>query len=654
MSRSILMRGILWTAALLSVSWGVSRPVVGEDPPGGATRPEVSAAIAVLSSPAPREEKVNACRRLAALGGPEAIGPLAALLSDKDMSHPARLALEVIPDPAAGNALRAALSSVSGGPLVGVINSLAARRETEAVADLARLVGASDPQVAAAACTALGTIATPDALTLLEHAQTQVPEAARREWGLACLRGVCALHEKGQHDEAVRLCDVLLQAPLPAYLHHAVMRQRLLARPEDVGPRLQELLTSPDDAAFGMALTVSRELSAPQVIPLLVASLPNLPTARRVLAIQLLGDRGDPTAQDALRQFASGGEVTERGAALRALGSTGDASTLPLLLAATHDPTEEIVAAAQDALMALRGEEVDRAVMEALAKSDGAQRRFLIDVVGQRQIASATPLLISLADDPDASTRMAAVRALGYVVTPAQLPTLTGRLASTTNAEERTAVLLALRAACRRSADPDACARQLQNILPQADRDTKLFAIELLGALGGRVALESISVLAKENDESIQDAATSVLGRWRTPDVAPVLLDLAHAAPQEKYRIRALRGYLRVIRQMDLPNADRLTMYRQALEAATRNEERLLAVETLGRIPMAEALAEAVKQLENEPLRAAACLAAVTIAEATVRVQPSAVAEPMRRVLAVTQDAEITRRAQAVLAASSQ
>ena len=84
--------------------------------------------------------------------------------------------------------------------------------------------------------------------------------------------------------------------------------------------------------------------------------------------------------------------------------------------------------------------------------------------------------------------------------------------------------------------------------------------------------------MARDDDESIQDAATL---RWVVADldVAPALMDLARTAPQEKYRIRA-RGYLRVIRQMDLPDTDKLAMFRQAFEAATRSEERLLAVET--------------------------------------------------------------------------
>ena len=386
-------------------------PVRGQESHRGDAPSQIAEATAVLASPATREEKVNACRRLAALGGQESIAPLAALLADKDLSHAARMGLEAIPDPAAGEALRAALPGLAGAPLIGVINSLAARRETRAVPDLGRYLTDSDPQVAAAACAALGTIASPDALTLLENAQSQVPEEVRPEWGRACLRGVSALRGQGLDDQAGRLCQLLRQAQLPAHLHNAATRQAMLIRPGDAGPLLQELLASADDASFAMALTVSRELDSSQVTHVLIASLSALPSPRRTQVVRLLGDRGDPVARDALVQCASSSDVAMRAAALLALGQTGDVSTVPLLLAAASDSEAEIVAAARQAIVALQGDDMDAAVEAALAEAAGSQRRFLIDVIGQRRIKSAAAELVPLANDPDEPTRLAALRA---------------------------------------------------------------------------------------------------------------------------------------------------------------------------------------------------------------------------------------------------
>ncbi len=535
-----------------------------------------------------------------------------------------------------------------------MINSLAARRETLAVPDLGGYLTHTDPRVAAAACVALGTIASPDALTRLENALPQVAMEVRPEWGNACLRGVAALCRQGLDGQAERLCQLLRQAELPAHIHNAATRQAMLIRPTDAGPLLQELLSSPLDASFAMALTVSRELDAPPLTHVLLASLPTLPAARQMLVIRVLGDRADPAARDALVQFAGSRDVAMRAAALLALGRIGDESTISLLLAAAVDSDAAIVAAARQAMVTLQGNSIDAAVRAAFADAEGPLRGFLIDVIGQRRITSAAAELAPMANDPDEPTRLAALRALGEVIDAAQLPVLTGRLPVPATAEERETLYQALRTACRRGVDQDARARQLQICLPQLDRDTKPFLIELLGIVGGPAALDIVVPLARDTEETIQDAATRQLGRWRTPDVAQALIELARTAPQDKYRIRALRGYLRVIRQMDLPDTDKLAMFRQAIEAATRPEERLLAIETLGRIPTPQALAEAVSHLEQDDLRGSVCAAAVAIAERIMPEQAALVAEPMRRVLAASSDPDITRRAQAVLAQCSQ
>ena len=61
---------------------------------------------------------------------------LAGLLPDKDLSHMSRYALERIPAAEAGQALRDALTKVSGLNQVGVIGSLGVRRDTASVAGL--------------------------------------------------------------------------------------------------------------------------------------------------------------------------------------------------------------------------------------------------------------------------------------------------------------------------------------------------------------------------------------------------------------------------------------------------------------------------------------------------------------------------------------
>jgi HEAT repeat protein len=105
--------------------------------------------------------KAKACQRLAVVGDRTAVPALAALLTDPQLSHYARFALEPIPDPAVDAALLAALGKVKGPILIGVINSLGQRKSSKALDDLGRLLHDSDPAVAQAANAALARIRPP-------------------------------------------------------------------------------------------------------------------------------------------------------------------------------------------------------------------------------------------------------------------------------------------------------------------------------------------------------------------------------------------------------------------------------------------------------------------------------------------------------------
>ena len=73
---------------------------------------------------------------------------LAALLPDKELTSWARTALEVIPDPAADDALRSAMATLQGRTLIGVINSIGFRRDAQAVPGLTGRLKDADADVA--------------------------------------------------------------------------------------------------------------------------------------------------------------------------------------------------------------------------------------------------------------------------------------------------------------------------------------------------------------------------------------------------------------------------------------------------------------------------------------------------------------------------
>ena len=126
--------------------------------------------IAALASDVSSDAKDYVCRKLAMIGSAAAVPALGGLLTDETHSHLARHALERIPGPEAAAALQGALAKVDGKLKIGVIGSLAARRETGAVPALAALLKDADPAVARSATLALGTIGGDEAVRALQAA----------------------------------------------------------------------------------------------------------------------------------------------------------------------------------------------------------------------------------------------------------------------------------------------------------------------------------------------------------------------------------------------------------------------------------------------------------------------------------------------------
>src|SRR5262249_5839804 len=158
--------------------------------------------------------------------------------------------------------------------------------------------------------------------------------------------------------------------------------------------------------------------------------------------------------------------------------------------------------------------------------------------------------------------------ALGATVSAKELPVLITQAVSPKNPDDAEVAQKALRAACVRMPDREACAAQVAAAMSQAPAATKSVLLETLGEMGGAKALATIGAAVRGTDPKLQDTGSGVLGEWMTLDAAPVLLDLAKTAPSEKYQGRAMRGYLRLARQFAKSDDVRAEMCASALTAS--------------------------------------------------------------------------------------
>jgi hypothetical protein len=229
------------------------------------------------------------------------------------------------------------------------------------------------------------------------------------------------------------------------------------------------------------------------------------------------------------------------------------------------------------------------------------------------------------------------------------LDLLLSRAFAAADTPERKAAQQALETAALRMADREATSAKFASVLGKQAVENKVFLLDLLGKLAGPTALETVAAHTRSDDDALKDAATRVLGDWPNPEAADTVLAVARTEKTNKYQIRALRGYIRIARQLQFPDDKRLAMFQAAMEVAKRTDEKRLALDILTRIPSVETLQLTVSYLGVPELKEAAGEAAVAIAEKVITANAPAVAEAMGKVLAADAGGRRTARAQQLL-----
>jgi HEAT repeat protein len=177
--------------------------------------------LELLDGAVPVEAREYVCRKLILIGSAASVPKLTALLKEAATTSAAREVLQLLPGPEAGDALRHAMSSLSGLSRVGAIISLGLRREAASAACLAPLLREADVQAACAAAGALGELGTAAAAEALRDFLPQAPALLRSavaDASLACAERLASADEARLAAELYRLLNSSEQAP---HVRHA-------------------------------------------------------------------------------------------------------------------------------------------------------------------------------------------------------------------------------------------------------------------------------------------------------------------------------------------------------------------------------------------------------------------------------------------------
>jgi len=560
--------------------------------------------------------RVFAYQQLALVGGAAEVPTLAALLVQPEQSDFARIALQAIPAPEAGAALRAALDKLTGKPLIGVINSLGERRDAQAVPALAKLCGLDDAAVRTAACLALGKIGTAEAAAALPADALEA-------------RLLCA--ERADKMTARKIYFGLRKSTQPSTRLSALIGITRLD-PSRSGGLLVKAIHDTDLVVSLNALRLLAPFRSDALNAHLANELLTLDSPRQIALLDVLVERRAARSRPAVTTLALNGDEAVRAAALEALGTLGDASSLPTLLQAAALKKGAMSRAAEIALVQLAAPGVEEALANAIAKGPTGERIAAINAMAARLLAYVPPTLLAAARDADEAIRTAAAKALGKIGTAEIYPQLVALLGEV-QSEELEAAIAAIG---HRVNEPQARVTPLLALLKRegVKPETQAAVLRTLAGIGGKEALAAVHERLTAKDAALQDAAVRALAGWSDEKALPELRNLVNTATNSTHKALAMRGLFRLASAAEW-GACWFGDVRAVMKTADEKRQWLGA---LGTVPNSDAWLVGDELLQYPEVKKEAALAMAQIGRSLVASAPDRVLEKMDQVLKIVPD----------------
>jgi len=554
-----------------------------------------------LQSKATLPARMAATRLLRVIAAESAVAALQAMLADERSADLALYVLQPMPGAAADKAIVQAVASAKGPTRIAVIAAAGERRIPEAVPVLAPLLG--QPDVGKAAALALGAIGTEAAAQALATANAGATPASKPALSAASMRCAERALAAGNTAAALAVYERLwADRTLPEAVREAAAIGRISAAGRGGSAVILELLGGTDPAMHQAAIGRVGDTFVPDAVGPLCAMLPRLPEASQVALIAAVSGFPRERVLPAVLEAARSNAPEVRLAALGALPSVGDATTVPMLLETAAKARGPEQAAARAALAGLKGHAVDDALLARLAKKPaGDEEVELLIAIGERRVYPARPAVAACLTSASSKTRLQALRSLRTLGTPSDIPAVLDLVVKTADDIERSDAEATVSALALKVSRADQRAREVKTRLAaEKDPAARARLIGVLPLVADASTLPTLRAALDDPSADVHDAAVRAITAWPTNAARDEIFRLARDSRNETHRLLAIRGLIRVIgldRYRD-PQAA-VADLRLAAGFAWRPEEQKLVLGALGQFPCTDALDLATGFLEE-------------------------------------------------------
>jgi hypothetical protein len=313
---------------------------------------------------------------------------------------------------------------------------------------------------------------------------------------------------------------------------------------------------------------------------------------RKVMLLDMLGDRGDKNACAAIAPFLGDADDTVVFAARQALirlDPAAFAAQLPALLK-TLPPNR--LALIRDGARQLKTVQIKDAVVRSYDTFNDTGKKVALELIKERRITEAAHLGLSALDSQDENAAIAGFRLLREIAGSDMADTLVAKtLASRGRVTPEAQSALA--AAARRDTT-GAYTAALVKALANAPDAQKTIALESAARIGGTELLKAVEASLTAPQPDVATAAVRALAAWPDAAALPSLLRVAAKDPDARRQTLAVRGVAKLFNTCQVDKKALLPTWR-TLRADMKNATNQATIDDLFKEEVNVALGKPVK-----------------------------------------------------------
>ena len=368
----------------------------------------------------------------------------------------------------------------------------------------------------------------------------------------------------------------------------------------------------PNSEYRSAAMRMTLAIPGPEVVRRWVTYFPKAQPAAKPEILTMLGIRGDETALPLLNKSLSDTNFKVRKEAAEAIakisGSESISSLITYMLVFGAPPDQE---AAKSALMTVMASQNMPFLLPVLKEGSSAAKKTAIELFSWKKENKYFTDIFPLTSSSDGLVRTAAFKSLADIAGPDDQQKLIDLLASTDNPEYIADLQAAIAAAAEKISDPERRSSAVLNAMNGKVQKEKL--IPVLAKTGGSEALNVVTREFENGNPLIRDLSFEALASWRDQSAAAALYEIC-ASGNKTFEAPAFKGYVAQVRKAQVPDDQKLLLYRKIMPYALTAERKNDILRELGRLRSYTSLFYVAGFLDDPSTADAASRAAISIA----------------------------------------